>query len=889
MKKTPLFLTIAFVVTIGGATLLYNYFANRENFKIWDIIPSQTVLVFEVGECTSCIDEIKKTPLWSFISQSLIRNPDRDSLFIKLLDHILEPKNKGYLSINLIQKDDFDFIFYLPERSSETINRELEKLKDTRIRLDKREFSGLQINEAVYNGKTFSWTTIEGVWIASYTPLLIEDVIRTYSSTEGETFVSHLGEAYQLPRTKNDAGNIYLNLHGVNNFLKIFLNKDHDLLAMGQSSLLDVKQRKNNLALNGFSILGGRQSGSLLSYFDNQSPVPFTIKQFISNRSIVVTSYGVSDGSKLFMSLDIARDTNAQDSLKSLSKIDFDALYSGLGREMALCSFESRAPLISRILIFNVSNPDVWLESFDRLSQATEKEDTLYFEQYSSYEIREIGIKKFPEKLFSPLVKGFEQTYYTTIGSTIFIAEEVGELRRFLDDIDREEVLGKSVAFNQFLESTLLESNFSIYVNTPRALGVLASLLNSKWKEVHSSLNRYQLSALGFSAYQFSHLNESFYTNITWSFESVTGLLDKQLRTPSKTITNIDHTIITGPFGVRNHTTKQEEYVVQDSLFSIHYFSADGKRSWKKEIPAKLIDGLGQVDYLNNNKLQLFFVANNQLHVIDRLGNYVNPFPVEIPAQQVEYVSIVDYDNSKRYRFLLAEKSGKLWLFDKEGKQLPGWKPLAVEGSLFTNANHHRIRGKDFIIAIRKDGWVYLKNRRGENIKGFPLNLEARPEGTYFLEVGNSLATTYFIVVSKDGAKIKFNVEGKIINREPLIKLAVDDQFGLIAEQNQKSFLIKRQNSRQLTILDEAGKMLFINEFIGLNSVDVAFYDFGSGRSFVVLTDLTQQLGYIYDLSGRLINQVPIETSGITLKSEGEKIMIISVHNQNLTISSLLN
>ena len=48
------------------------------------------------------------------------------------------------------------------------------------------------------------------------------------------------------------------------------------------------------------------------------------------------------------------------------------------------------------------------------------------------------------------------------LGNTIFIGEDLDELKRYLDDIDKEDTWGKSVAQNQYLESTLLESNVSL-------------------------------------------------------------------------------------------------------------------------------------------------------------------------------------------------------------------------------------------------------------------------------------------------------------------------------------------------------------------------------------------------------------------------------------------
>jgi hypothetical protein len=876
-------LTIGLLLFLVIIVITYNFFSEKGSGSVWNIIPSQAVLVVEVGECESCIEEIKSTPFWDVINQNLILTRPHDSIS-KVLASIFDSKSNAFVSLHLTQKDEFDFVFYLPKNTAERVEQDLYTLGSKNIKLSQREFSGLQINELNLSGRLFSWISFEEYWVGSFKPFLIEDVIRAYKSQGRESFGQHLSEMLQLPSIRNDAGNVYLNFGELNSLLSVFLDKGVKLPGLGHSSLLDIKQGKNYFTLNGFSLA---RKNHLLSYFKNQTPVSFNSKQFISNRSIIVTNFGISDGKALFQNLDVATNKVILDSIQSLAHIEVESLFSGLGKEITLCLFETRGLALSKVLLFDTQNTREWLTAFDLLSKAAEREDSLYFERYSSYEIREIEIRNLPEKLFKPLITGFQQTYYTHINSLIIISDQVEELRRFLDDIDKEEVLGKSVAFNQFIESTLLESNVSIYVNTPRAMGVMPSKLNQKWKSVYTSTRGKSVSSLGFSAFQFSHLNESFYTNLTWSFDSEKLPQLSQQQPVNRVQSNIENPFITRPFVVRNHATKKEEFVVQDSLHQVHYFADDGKHQWRRDIGGKITGTLYQLDYLSNNKLQLFFLANEALHVIDRLGNYVNPFPLSIPMQHVEHVSLIDYDNSKRYRYLLADRTGKLWLYDKEGKNLDGWKPRNVEGPLFTKPDHHRIRGKDFIVAFRKDGWVYLMNRRGENVKGFPLQLDIKPEGTYFLEPGNSMATTYFVVVSKDGIKVRFNVEGKIISREALIKAAIDDQFSLVSERMGKSYLIKRQNSRQLTLLDESGKPLLTNDFVSTHNVEIQYFDYGGGRSYVLITDRDQDLCYVYGNQGNLLTSTPLESTGVSLKMDSEKVLMVYVKGRSLILETL--
>jgi len=878
------------IVTLLGlliilSLLFYSSIFRTKTIEVWDLIPNQTIAVYEPGECTECITQFRESKFWKFLSQLLSNESEVDSVE-KVFNQLSESFVNSLISIHVTKNTEFDLVYYLNPEGTKKIELELLKLQEGKLKISQREFNGIKINELTINRKVFSWILVDQFWVGSFAPFLLEDVIRTYKSSEQENFKVGVADVIALPRINNDAGNLYVNLKNLNSLFSIFLEQNHNLPILGKAALLDVKAGERTVTLNGFSVLSNKDS-EFLSYFNNQDPVPFGLKNYISNRSISVTNFGISDGAALLKSLSSMRDKIGIDVSQGLSELDIQNLFSALGKEMSLCSFESRSSSLSRVLLIETTDIETWLKTFNQLSTSTQTGDTVYFEKYSSYEIRQIEVNNLPELLFKPLVSGFAQTYYTSYDGILMVSDQPEELRRLLDDIEREEVWGKSIGFNQFLESTLLESNVSIYVNMPRALSVLATRLNSKWKGVYQTLDRNTQASLGFSAYQFSNLNASYYTNITWSFNP--GDVKETDQPVSKIVMSIDQPIATSPFIVRNHTTKKDDIVVQDSLFNLHYFSADGKHQWRKNVTGAIIGDVHQLDYLNNNKLQLFFVTNGKLHVIDRLGNYVAPFPISINQQNIEFVSLIDYDNSKKYRYLLADRNGKLWLMDKEGKVLDGWKPLTMESSLLLPASHHRIRGKDIILGIRKDGRVYLVNRRGENLTGFPLNLEIRPDGSYFIESGNMLSTTYITVVSKEGVMVKFNIEGKVISKEQLVKSSIDDQFSLIMEKNHKSYLVKQQNSRRLQILDEAGKTILVNDYVGTSSVHIQYYDFGANRSFILISDLDQQLCYVYTAQGDLVRTVPFEASGVSLMLDGDSVIIATVDGRSLTMQALVN
>jgi hypothetical protein len=339
---------------------------------------------------------------------------------------------------------------------------------------------------------------------------------------------------------------------------------------------------------------------------------------------------------------------------------------------------------------------------------------------------------------------------------------------------------------------------------------------------------------------------------------------------------------------VRSHASKHNEVLIQDSTRTIRLVSSDGKVLWRKSLDGYINGAVTEVDYFSNGKLQYFFATPGELHIIDRLGNYVSPFPVKIRERDIEFAQVVDYDHSKNYRFLISSRTGKLWMYDKSGSNLEGWKPNDVGGGLSVAAQHHRVRGRDFILAVREDGTVHLLNRKGEKLPGFPLNLNARPSGDYYLEMANTLASSSFVLVSRDGFRIKFTTEGKIQTRETLVKNTVDTQFSLILENSAKSYVIVRQEPKQMTVYNDDLKPVLVSEFLGNNSAGVQYMDFGAGKVYIVITDRVQDLSFVYDGQGTLQSTLPIDGQSVAVRPlENDKLRIFALVDRVLTISPL--
>jgi hypothetical protein len=479
--------------------------------------------------------------------------------------------------------------------------------------------------------------------------------------------------------------------------------------------------------------------------------------------------------------------------------------------------------------------------------------------------------------VFPVLSKKYSEVYYTQVGNAIMLAEDMRALKMILEDFDEENTWGKSVEKNRFLESTLLESNVSFYVDPARCRKLVLDALHSDWKKVYSS-NNALISSLGLSAAQFSLLNSNFYTNLHLTFADVAKA--GPVKMDREVLVSLASGISSKAFVVKNYNDKSQEIVVQDSSKQIYLINTKGEILWQKKLDGFIKGQVEQIDYFANGKLQLLISTEKSIHVIDRLGNYVRPYPVELSFSN-EMVRVVDYDHSKRYRFLLADKQGVLYMMDREGTMLEGWRGLNTGGELVTEPRHFRISAKDYISVLKKNGEFNLYNRRGERLKNFPLNVKGRPMNDFYYDEGDKNERAGFVFINTEGFRVKVSLSGEEISRETLIKSTIDTHFRLICEEKEKSYIIVKQGSKSLTILSDKLDEVVVNEFIGLNKAEVLNFDFGAGKIYYTITDQDQNLGYVYNANGDLLTPQPVECDHLSLMwSQGKLWMVVTMGSQ---------
>jgi hypothetical protein len=119
------------------------------------------------------------------------------------------------------------------------------------------------------------------------------------------------------------------------------------------------------------------------------------------------------------------------------------------------------------------------------------------------------------------------------------------------------------------------------------------------------------------------------------------------------------------------------------------------------------------------------------------------------------------------------------------------------------------------------------------------------------------------------------------------VKNTVDAHFSLVPEKDFKSYMILRQEAKQLTLFDEKLNPVVTSDFIGRSS-NAQYSDFGSGKVYIAVTDNNQDLSFVFDGQGKLVTTLPLESFSIALRPlDVDGVKAYSIFENALTTQPL--
>lgn len=860
-------ITVSFLLLLGAGYFTYEKWSEPSNLSPWSFIPESSSLVYESDKAYQSLTqaethEIGKTlnNLKGFASlRTNIQTLEEitDNQLGLLLDN-----NPFLISLHPVSRDEIGYLFVL-EINSLPARSVLASIQDhfqKQFPKKRRNYLGFELIEIIGLDETFTFMLHKNYLIGSFSAFLVEDAIRSLQS-ETAPFIEKFPQMTNLAKLQQDDGNLYVNIESFTDLIDNFSNIPS--FSLGTFAFLDIQTSNKSIQLNGFTF--PKENKGILSPHLEISPGSFDLGIITPLQTSYVFHYSFGDSENW----GIQQQAYLQNTQPELWKkatdlrqqvdLDINYLYSLLDEEIGLLHFE-KLTSTDKALILEVNDPESATSYFDNISRqlANSRGDTLYTEQYRNLEIKHMMAEEFPSVILGESALGFPSAYYFTINNFLVFCNSANQLQKIIDAIRDENTWAKSLRKNEFLSRINQASNFSIFVNTPEFWSRMQKSINPFWKDTFAN-NSTLLRSLDNLAIQFSNVDGRFFTNIVIA-QSETPVSSALSPKPTKTAILSDK-IATKPFLTRDANTNAIEILIQDSVNTLYQFNSDLELNWEIPIEGHINSKIHQIDYYKNNQFQYAFTTKNQIHVLDRDGQYIPEFPkIQEEVDTIRFFEVIDYNGSKNYRLSYSDGQGNIYLTDKDGKVLEGWNPNKVDQPQLGSMKHVRIGKRDVLIAFSKSGQLHIKNRRGQSVAPFPIDFKSTVIDTYHLKSGSNFQNSSLSWTSGEGEWLEVTLDGKIIKREQLFKPAPDTRFSILNDLSGEHFLIVSQDELALRILDPQGEELFSKGYLNVDT-DQQFYRITAGKELVVIRDIKNERIHIFNLEGRLLTGGPLEGS----------------------------
>lgn len=908
--KYLIVISIILLLTLG-AFAFYWWQQNRQS-NTWAFVPDHAVMVAEIKSPLQVLQTWKDK---QYI-QLLKPFPYFERLFDRIytlqqweeqVDDFFRNKTV-FSSLHVTARDNFDYLFYIPldnDQDQKIITGVITKFKNKPpYRYTNRNFQGFQITEIFIPRPQiiFSFIIYNEVLIGSYTPFLVEDVIRTLNkppSLGDNTWTTIKNTSVT---GKSDV-QLYVQPATLPRLMQLFASGQHGkqlsfLASFAGSIQLQVNPETEQVMMDGISFTA-EEKNEYLDIFNGQEPQPISCTHLIPTNTALLYHWGFHDAHKLGASLQnywskqTPNNLNTKASWQSIPSTRPESVFKWMNKEIVLVIPENNRSTTEKLLFVQAKDIKDAVTRMNSMVDAIDKQKGVnpYKETYADVLIRQINTTDFPVKVFGGFFNGFEQCFYAPVSNYIVFANTIQSIKKLLDDIENQRVWAYSVNRKGVMKEISNPDNFSLFVHTARAWNLLQQNASPKWQSIMKTYGN-ELKKTEYITLQIrQERNQAYETSMQLKFRADTVAQKAQNKFLITHQTSLEKALHTAPHVVRNHIDKSWEVLVQDIENKLYLIDAKGKILWKKPLGNRIITDITQIDFYKNNKLQYLFATSNKILILDRNGNMLTNFPIRVADTiDLHTVTALDYDKNRDYRLLASDLKGNLFLYSKEAKLLEGWNPLRVRYRLNGAARHIRVKGKDYIIACQANGILQVLNRKGKSYRGFPIQLQSRINNALYIDIGIDEANTFLTALTDNGEISTFNLLGTLTERKQFYRPSKTTRFTICTEKSGKDWLITRHDDKRISILDKQGTVLFEKEYDSATNLTVQYYDFGADLRIIAITNPVYGQTHLYHYNGNPIGNTYIKNTyplSMLYVENFEKLLIYRAQKQETGIVSL--
>lgn len=518
-----------------------------------------------------------------------------------------------------------------------------------------------------------SLTYKNGMLLFSFQPSFIEEAIISLSQ---ESVWQNLIK----DRNLDSDAYLYLNPNSFNFLSSYLLKPDYFeylnlFQEITQNTVYELGFFNEEIILNGYSQY---KDSSLLKILNTKTSLRNNVVDFLPSNTAIYKTYAKSDL--------LSKSTNYTSN--NLSGIINENYSSFILESYNENLYERNGVLIA----LNEVNAIDYLNEIDAEIEILNQEYD--YTVYASKKGIELNKSLFLNDVFS------EKVYFSIVDQFLILSSNLSVVEQYINKYLENDFLKFDENFTNFRSSFSQKSNLELYVNLEYLQAFLATISTENTWQNNISKVDFQFSSLGDVMFSQGKINlkksQTKNSKVLWSVA---------LDTISSFKTQL----------VVNHNNNETEILTQDDAGNLYLISKSGSVIWKIEVADLILSEIFLIDYYKNNKYQYVFNTENKIYIIDRNGDNVDGFPINLPSKATNPMQVVNYDNAGIYRYWVACENGNVYGYEQKGTPLSGWNPLANVGVVTQKIQHEVVNGLDFIFFNNKKGVFYALNRKGEN------------------------------------------------------------------------------------------------------------------------------------------------------------------------------
>lgn len=840
--RNTIIVTILLFIGVITASIFYFRDINKEQhntLKPLKYLPDNTFLIASIKNDEITDNIFKDFDLFEALLGSkeieLIKKYKKQLLRNETLHDFIEDQ-EVFISFHP-EKDSLNILFTVPTSTnisesdlSTLINSYSKSYKVEHIDTLNQKITSFSFGQP---DTTLYTTYYEHVLFASYSKELLLSVINKGVAKLSEDQIDY----FIQNNSRNTPLSVYFPHQQYARIIQHFQQREKGIFAdqfagiEGQSAW-NINFKQDALMLTGESEIE-KPAGNYLAVFRHQTKKTQRLYNYFPSNTAVFMEYSVSNYPRFAADLKEYFETQQetkkiQTTLQALADTSsaLSKLQTALQHNFALVEQVNRA----HIAFIGVSDTTAWKEIANSLLEE------------SGENIYRFGHAYIPYTLYGEAFKNMTRPYIARVDDVLVMANSRNELRNYLNDFRRKDLLTGTLGFKNFEKLQGNEANVTFFVHNKNAFSKILYSLASHYQKKFRNKENFGFQDFYSWSVQLSGNNGNFSSQIYALYKSKNAL-----GSTSDWTYQLEDRGITAPYVFEQSDTSQM-ILIQELNHTLHAIHPSGNKMWSAVIAGRII---GEMKQLSDRSI-VFVTDRNRLYRIDTSGETLKGFSAGIPEEPVA-APLATRLQAKEV--LLIPTRNKVFAYDYEGSRLSNWETTELQGTILGEI---KSVGADIIVGTTY-GQIFILNQDGTikqkiDIPGdvafkSPLGIIDLGSNKYEILAFDNKSTLYRIGLDKILSEIKIEHDSS----------RYYSSFANLTGTSVPEFILISQN--KLSVFDvNSYKPLYEHYFTrNIDDTPQFFKNQRSSENLIAIASKATNLVYLFGENGAMVDGFPVE------------------------------